>query len=149
MDVSEGKALFSGSLANICATADLRMNRLLGRIDDWILARGLEGLVGPSTRPAPTRISDHPILSLDLRAHGIGSVVWATGYTPDHRFVDLPVFDRKGDIRHHGGIVGNGLYVMGLRYLRTARSSHISGAGRDARALARHLAGSLERRIAA
>jgi hypothetical protein len=38
---------------------------------------------------------------------------------------------------------------MGLPYMRTARSSHISGAQRDARALARHLAGSLDWRAAA
>jgi putative flavoprotein involved in K+ transport len=147
--VSEGKAWFSGSLANLCASSDLKMNRLLDRIDAWVLARGFEELVDPATRFAPTRIPENPILSLDLRAQGVGSVIWATGYTPDHGFVDLPVFDRKGGIRHHGGIVGEGLYVMGLPHMRTARSSHISGARRDARALARHLAGSREWRAAA
>jgi putative flavoprotein involved in K+ transport len=147
--VTEGRAWFSGSLANLCASSDLKMNRLLGRIDEWVLAKGFEELVDPSERLAPTQIPDAPNLSLDLRAQGVGSVIWATGYTPDHSFVDLPVFDRKGRIRHHGGIVGNGLYVMGLPYMRTARSSHVSGARRDARALARHVAGSLEWRAAA
>jgi putative flavoprotein involved in K+ transport len=147
--VTEGRVWFSGSLANLCASSDLKMNRLLDRIDAWVLASGFEELVDPSERFAPTQIPDDPILSLDLRAQGVGSVIWATGYTPDHSFVDLPVFDRKGRIRHHGGVVGNGIYVMGLPYMRTARSSHISGAQRDARALARHLAGSLEWRAAA
>jgi putative flavoprotein involved in K+ transport len=146
---ADGRAWFSGSLANLCASSDLKMNRLLDRIDAWVLARGLEELVDPSQRFAPTLIPDAPILSLDLRAQGIGSVIWATGHTPDHGFVDLPVFDRKGRIRHHGGVVGNGLYVMGLPYMRTARSSHVSGAQRDARAFARHLAGSLDWRAAA
>jgi putative flavoprotein involved in K+ transport len=147
--VTEGRVWFSGSLANLCASSDLKMNRLLDRIDAWVLASGFEELVDPSERFAPTQIPDDPILSLDLRAQGVGSVIWATGYTPDHSFVDLPVFDRKGRIRHHGGVVVNGIYVMGLPYMRTARSSHISGAQRDARALARHLAGSLEWRAAA
>jgi putative flavoprotein involved in K+ transport len=147
--VTDGRAWFSGSLANLCASSDLKMNRLLGRIDDWVLAQGFEELVDPSERLAPTQIPDAPNLSLDLRAQGVGSVIWATGYTPDHSFVELPVFDRKGRIRHHGGIVGDGLYVMGLPYMRTARSSHVSGAQRDARALARHLGGSLEWRAAA
>lgn len=147
--ITEGRAWFSGGLANLCASADLKMDRLLDRIDDWVLVKGLEGLVDPSERFAPTRIPDDPVLTLDLRAQGVGSVIWATGYTPDHGFVDLPVFDRKGRIRHHGGIVGNGLYLMGLPYMRTARSSHISGARRDARALARHLAGSRAWRAAA
>jgi putative flavoprotein involved in K+ transport len=142
--VTEGTAWFSGSLANLCASSDLKLNRLLGRIDEWVRARGFEELVDPSEHFAPTQIPDDPILSLDLRAQGVGSVIWATGYTPDHSFVDLPVFDRKGRVRHQGGIVGNGLYVMGMPHMRTARSSHISGAQRDARALARHLGGSLE-----
>ncbi len=76
-------------------------------------------------------------------------MIWATGYEPDHRWINLPVFDGKGRIRHHGGVVGGGIYVMGLRYLRTARSSHIAGAARDARALAHHLAAGLVRREAA
>ena len=147
--VAEGTARLSGSLANLCASSDLKMNRLLDRIDNWVLAKGFEELVDPSERFAPTNVPDNPILSLDLRAEGVGTVIWATGYTPDHSFVDLPVFDRKGRIRHHGGIVGNGLYVMGLPYMRTARSSHISGAQRDARAIARHLAASREWRAAA
>ena len=63
----------------------------------------------------------------------------SAGYEPDHAWVKLPVFDGMGRIRHAGGVVGDGLYVMGLRYLRTARSTHIAGAARDARALARHL----------
>lgn len=147
--VAEGRAWFSGSLPNLCASSDLKLNRLLGRIDDWVHARGFDGLVDPSERFAPTQVPADPLLSLDLRAQGVGSVIWATGYTPDHGFVDLPVFDRKGQIRHRGGIVGNGLYVMGLRHMRTARSSHVSGVRRDARALARHLAGSLDWRAAA
>lgn len=76
-------------------------------------------------------------------------MVWATGYDPDHAWVNLPVFDVRGQIRHAGGVVGRGLYVMGLRYLRTARSSHIAGAGPDAEALATHLAAGLARPAAA
>ncbi|MBK0329782.1 FAD-dependent oxidoreductase, partial [Rhodobacteraceae bacterium F11138] len=66
-------------------------------------------------------------------------VIWATGYRPDHRFVDLPVFDAKGRIRHDGGVVAPGLCVMGLPYLRRRRSTFISGAGGDAAALVPHL----------
>ncbi len=76
-------------------------------------------------------------------------MIWATGYEPDHSWVKLPVFDGKGRIRHEGGVVGDGLYVMGLRYMRTARSSHISGAAVDAAALANHLVAGLGRRAAA
>lgn len=133
---------FSGALAHVCAAADLRMGRLLDRIDAWVLQKGFATLVEEAPpRPAPTSLPDDPRLQLDLRAEGFGAVVWATGAQPDHRFVEAPVFDARGRILHRGGIVGGGLYVMGLPYLRTARSTHISGAEREARALARHLAG--------
>ena len=76
---------------------------------------------------------------LDLAADGIRTVIWATGYRPDHRWVDLPVFDHRGRIRHRGGVVAPGLYVLGLNVLRRRRSSFIGGAAGDTEELADHL----------
>ena len=144
---TDGVAWFSGSLANLCASADLKLARLLDRIDSFADRRGFCD-EAPSRFP-PTRLPASPRLSLSLRKSGMTSVLWATGYEPDHRWISLPVFDGKGRIRHRGGVVGGGIYVMGLRYLRTARSSHIAGAARDARALAQHLAAGLVQQAAA
>lgn len=146
-DLRGGEALFSGGLANTVALADLKMIRLLNEIDGWIAERGIAGTVGPVTRPSPTVIPDAPRLSLGLT--GVQSVVWATGFDADHDFVKLPVFDRKNRMRHDGGVVEPGLYVMGLPFLRSARSVHIDGATRDARALADHLSHHLRRPLAA
>ncbi|MCC0067697.1 MAG: NAD(P)-binding domain-containing protein [Rhodovulum sp.] len=145
--IAEGKAQFSGSLANFCASADLKMNRLLDAVDRRIEADGLQ--VPDAERSAPTRVPDAPRLTLDLARSGIGTLVWATGYRPDHHWLHLPVFDRKGRIRHDGGVIGDGLYVMGLPYLRSRHSTHIAGATADAEALAGHLAERLPRRHAA
>lgn len=139
--VTDGRAWFSGALAHVCTAADLKMNRLLDRIDGWVIDKGLDRLVDPPERLVATQLPDQQKLHVDMRPGEIAAVVWATGAQPDHRFVEEPVFDPKGRIRHVGGHVGNGLYVMGLPYLRTMRSTHISGAEREARALARHLAG--------
>jgi putative flavoprotein involved in K+ transport len=135
--IRDGTAWFSGSLANACATADLKLNRLLDRID--ALAEAKRIAAEPSYRLPATCVPDTPRLSLRTWEGGVRSVIWATGYEPDHAWVNLPIFDGKARIRHVGGVVGDGLYVMGLKYLRTARSTHIAGASRDARALARHL----------
>ncbi|MCB1371831.1 MAG: NAD(P)-binding domain-containing protein [Rhodobacteraceae bacterium] len=145
--LTEGKAWFSGSLANACASADLKLARLLDRIDAHADRAGIDA--PPAYRLPETRIPEAPRLMLRLGAGGIGTVVWATGYRPDHRWVTLPVFDGKGHIRHAGGVVGEGIYVLGLRHLRSARSTHIAGAPRDARVLARHLTGRLGGRAAA
>lgn len=145
--ISDGTALFSGSLASACASADLKLDRLLDRID--ALAEEKRIVAEPPYRLPPTRVPDAPRLALRVGDSSIRSVIWATGYQPDHRWVNLPVFDAKGRIRHVGGVAGRGLYVMGLKYLRTARSTHIAGAPRDARALARHLVSRLTGRAAA
>jgi putative flavoprotein involved in K+ transport len=145
--VSGGKALFSGSLANMCVSADLKLNRLLDGIDDLIAASGPTARA--ADRLAPTRLPASPRLVLDLAAEGIGTVLWATGFGPDHRWLQVPCFNLKSRIRHDGGVVGDGLYVMGLPYLRTRHSTHIIGAGPDAAALAQHLAERLAGRQAA
>jgi putative flavoprotein involved in K+ transport len=145
--ISDAKAQFSGSLANSCAMADLKLDRLLSEIDRLIETRGLPAPC--AERFLPTKVPNDPRLSLDLTAFGIATVVWASGYRPDHRWLHLPVFDQKGRIRHDGGVVRDGLYVMGLPYLRSRRSTHIAGATADAEALAKHLIERLAKRPAA
>jgi putative flavoprotein involved in K+ transport len=143
--VGDGKLQFSGSLRNVCALADLKMGRLLASIDAWAAGnRDMDGLP-PAERFAPTRLPEKPILGLDLKREGIHTVIWATGFRPDYSWLKVPVLDRKGGIRHTGGIAElPGLYVMGLPFLRRRKSSFIHGAEDDARELAEHLAGYLD-----
>lgn len=139
----DGKALFSGSLRNVCALADLKMNRLLGTFDEWVAARGAEA--GPVERFEPTRLPERPELELDLRVGAIRTIVWATGYRPDYSWLRVPVLDRRGRIRHDGGVTpAPGLYVLGLPFLRRRKSSFIHGAGDDARDLSAHLGAYLD-----
>jgi len=138
---ADGKAQFSGSLANVCQLADLKMDRLLQRIDEYARAHGLEQHIGPARRYPRTRVEPNAALLMDLGKHGIGSILWATGYRPDYSWLQVPVFDRKGRIRHHGGIVDHpGMYLLGAPLLRRRKSSFIHGAEDDARDLGRHLA---------
>ncbi len=140
--IAGGKAQFSGSLRNHCAMADLKMARLLDRIDASI-ASGDNATRGE--RPEATRIDASPRLGLDLAS--IRTVVWATGYRPDYRWLDVPVLDAKGRLRHDGGVVdAPGLYAMGLTFMRRRKSSFIHGAEDDARDLTAHLANYLDHR---
>jgi putative flavoprotein involved in K+ transport len=140
----DDKALFSGSLANQAALSDLKMNRLLDAIDAWAAENGLDGEVPPPERFEPTRIEASPPLSLDLNRGRIRTVLWATGFRPDYSWLDVPVLDRKGRIRHDGGVADSpGLYLLGLPFLRRRKSALIDGAGDDARELSAHLAAHL------
>ena len=86
-------------------------------------------------------------LDLDLASGEIRSIVWATGFRPDYSWLDVPVVDRKGHLRHDGGVVdAPGLYAIGLPVLRRRKSTFIHGARKTMRALVtEHLAGSSRR----
>jgi putative flavoprotein involved in K+ transport len=144
--IRDGRALFSGGLANQAALSDLKMNRLLDALDAWAAASGKADEVEPSRRFEPTRIEAAPPLSLDLRRGEVRTVVWATGYRPDYSWLDVPVQDRKGRIRHDGGVVESpGLYLMGAQFMRRRKSALIDGAGDDARELCAHIVAWLDR----
>jgi len=139
--IQGSRAQFSGSLPNMCKLSDLKMNRLLKTIDEWATENGLDGEVESSHRLEPTAVAGPPRLELDLLSGEIKSIVWATGYRPDYSWLDVPVLDRKGQVRHDGGVVldAPGMYIMGLQFLRRRKSALIDGVGDDARDLSGHL----------
>jgi putative flavoprotein involved in K+ transport len=144
-------AQFSGSLRNVCALADLKVGRLLDAIDVWATEQGLDGELEPPWRPPPTIVEKAPPLGLDLNGGGIRTIVWATGFRPDYSWLDVPVLDRKGLIRHDGGVVigAPGMYLLGMPFLRRRKSTLIDGAGDDAEDLSSELAAYLDHRVAA
>jgi putative flavoprotein involved in K+ transport len=138
--VRDGRALFSGGLRNQCAMADLKMDRLLDMFDAW--AAGRDDLdITPPERFPPTDVPASSRLWLDLASGEIRTIVWATGFRPDYRWLHVPVVDPKGRLRHEGGVVTEspGLYVLGLPVLRRRKSSFIHGAEDDARDVIDHL----------
>ena len=142
--IRDGVAMFSGGLRNHCALADQKLGRLLDDIDEWITTHDLAGDVGPAERYEPTRVARDIPLTLDLGRGEIKTIVWATGFRPDFSWIDLPVFDPVGRLRHDGGVVdAPGVYFLGATFLRRRRSSFIHGAEHDTEDLASHLAGHL------
>lgn len=139
--VRDGRALFSGGLRNQFALADLKMDRLLDTFDDWARTHSREADVGPPERFEPTRVPASSRLDLALGSGEIRSIIWATGFRPDYSWLDVPVVDRKGHLRHDGGVLeAPGLYAIGLPVLRRRKSTFIHGAEDDARDIVEHLA---------
>ncbi len=138
MRVWNGEAQFSGSLGNVCQLADLKMKRLLKLIDETADKEGAPA----AEEIAPTQIDGDPLLSLNVDK--IQTVIWATGFKPNYDWLDVDVLDRKGHLRHDGGVVdAPGLYVLGLPLMRRRKSSFIFGIEDDARDIADHLIGYL------
>jgi putative flavoprotein involved in K+ transport len=139
--VRDGRALFSGGLRSLFSLADLKMERLLDTFDEWARTCGHDLEAGPPERFAPTRGPATARLQLDLGSGEIRAIVWATGFRPEYGWLDVPVVDPKGQLRHEGGVVDSpGLYALGLPVLRRRKSTFISGIEDDAREVVGHLA---------
>jgi putative flavoprotein involved in K+ transport len=146
--VRDGRALFSGGLRNVLSLADLKMNRLLDSFDEWALTSGRDGEFAAPERLEPTRAPQSGPLQVDLGSGEIQTVLWATGFRPDYSWLDVPVIDEKGRLRHDGGVVDSpGLYALGLPVLRRRKSTFIYGIEDDAREVTAHLAGYLTGRL--
>ena len=142
--IRNGRALFSGGLRNVFSLADLKMNRLLDVFDEWALTSGRDAEFDAPERFAPTVPPGAARLQADLRGGEIRAVVWATGFRPDYGWLDVPVVDEKGRLRHDGGVVDRpGLYALGLPVLRRRKSTFIYGIEDDAREVIDHLVGYL------
>jgi putative flavoprotein involved in K+ transport len=130
-------------LAASLAHGDAAYFALLDTIDMHIASHGLTLPEEPGARTVradPPCVTE-PLDRLDLRAAGISTVIWATGYRCDLDWIDLPILDASGEPVHLGGITAvPGLYFLGLQWLSKMKSSFLSGVGDDGARLADHIA---------
>ena len=125
----EGNTLsLKNNLSEAVAGSHARMQRLLRRIDIFGDA------VGAPTESWPAAFAvDSAPATLDLAATRIKTVIWATGFVRNYRWLRMPVFDASGEIIHTGGVTPSpGLYVTGLRFLRRRDASFIAAVAGDA-----------------
>jgi putative flavoprotein involved in K+ transport len=130
------RALFADDLASSTAEAERDMRRMLARIDGHIHETYSAWELPASDVTADLELPPAPT-SLDLRAAGISTVVWATGYGRRYDWLDLPVLGNDGEIVQRVGVTRvRGFYTLGLRFQRKRKSHFIGGVGEDARLLA-------------
>ncbi len=140
---------FSADLAATTAAAESRMRRVLADIDEHIAATGLTGEVLDRESPPAVAVTAPPE-RLDLRAHAVTSVVWATGHRRAYPWLHVPVLDELGELRQRRGVTPvPGMYVLGQRFQHHRSSNFIDGVGRDAAFVASHIARRRGRTIAA
>ena len=91
-----------------------------------------------------------PVLE-DGRVVEIANVIWCTGFRPDYSWIDLPLEYEDGYPRQYRGAVPSlpGLYFLGMLFLHSFSSMLVLGAGRDAKRVAKHIAGQAEGRATA
>jgi putative flavoprotein involved in K+ transport len=82
-----------------------------------------------------------PVLA-NGRVLDVGNVIWCTGFRPDFRWIDLPIFADDGYPLHERGVVASapGLYFVGLLFQTAVTSVLVGGVGRDAAYIADKIA---------
>ena len=134
---------FAPDLADNIARGDANYLSVLDEADAYVSRNGLDLPAEPDARrilPDPDCVTN-PILSLDLKAAGIGSIIWATGFAVDYSWLKFDAFDEKGRPKHQRGVsVEPGLYFLGLPWQSRRGSSFIWGVWHDARFIADQIA---------
>jgi putative flavoprotein involved in K+ transport len=121
-------------------TASSRLGRrLAGR--DQVIGPGPRRLArrhGIAIRPRAASAAGRTVTFADGSAADFDAVVWATGYTTDHTWIDIPeAKDDQGHIRHQRGVTPSpGLYMLGQTWQHTRGSALLGWVGSDAAFLA-------------
>ncbi|WP_447991747.1 flavin-containing monooxygenase [Achromobacter spanius] len=137
-----GVMAFQEGLAENVAQGDADYFEVLREADAYIEQNGLD--LPPE--PEAWKLLDdpecltNPILSLNLAEAGIKSIVWATGFKVDYRWMEVDVFDDQGYPVHKRGITAEkGIYFLGLPNQSNRSSSFIWGVWHDAKYIADHI----------
>ncbi|HEX7461474.1 MAG TPA: hypothetical protein VF317_04815, partial [Dermatophilaceae bacterium] len=117
--------------------------RLAGR--DQVIGGGPRQLAkrhGVQIRPRATTATGRSVTFADGSVFAYDAVVWATGFTTDHSWIDIPgLKDEQGRIRHQRGVTpSSGLYMLGLTWQNTRGSALLGWVGADAAFLAEQIA---------
>ena len=142
-DYTDGCIGFAPDLAENIARGDASLHTLLDEADAFVARNGLDLPEDPQARvplPDPECLT-RPIRRLDLVEDGIGTILWATGYALDYRWLQVDTFDDTGRPLHQRGVSRvPGVYFVGLPWQTRRGSSFIWGVWHDAKFIADQIA---------
>jgi putative flavoprotein involved in K+ transport len=96
---------------------------------------------GVELKPRVVDASEDTIRFADGSELKVDAVIWATGYRPDFSWIDLPVFDSDGRVRHRRGVTDvPGFYFLGLTWQYTRGSALLGWVKDDAAFIAGQIA---------
>ena len=124
-------------------TVDSRIGRRAQHRDTLIGSspRDLKRTYGVELKPRVVGASDRKLGFADGSELEVGAVIWATGYRPDHSWIDAAVTDTDGSLRHRRGTTDvPGLYFLGLSWQHTRGSALLGWVKDDAEFIADKIA---------
>jgi putative flavoprotein involved in K+ transport len=138
LDVAGDRLICAADLAHCLDQADQVSESIKTSIDGFIAKKSVSAPEEERYRSPWAPAQERP--RLDYRAAGITSVVWSIGFRTDYGWIDLPVFNGRGQPSHVRGVTPvAGAYFIGLPWLYTWGSGRFSGVARDAEFLAEHM----------
>jgi putative flavoprotein involved in K+ transport len=142
LDVKGDCLLLDDDLALCLDQADQVSESIKTSIDGFIAKKAIAAPPEPRYRPVWVPPRERP--ELDYRATGITSIIWCIGFRAEYGWIDLPVFNGRGQPSHVRGVAPvAGVYFLGLPWLYTWGSGRFSGVARDAE----HVAEQIKMRI--
>ena len=127
--------------------ASVQMSSRLGKRlsqRDVVIGGGLRELRrrGVKIRPRVVDTNGRTVTFADGTSTDYAGVVWATGFTSDHSWIEIPgVKDERRQIRHLRGVTESpGLYTLGMTWQHTRTSVLLGWVGDDAAFLADQIA---------
>jgi putative flavoprotein involved in K+ transport len=138
--VRESRLALAPDLKQNLAKADQFEAEMQKKVDEYIAQNRIAA--PEETLPVLTDGYSAPeIETLDLKASGISTIIWACGYSFDYSLVKLPVVDEFGfPITQRGVTQYPGLYFLGMPWLSKMKSGLLLGVGEDAAYLAEKIA---------
>ena len=123
-------------------TIDSRLGRRLSTRDTLIGSspRELRRRYGVELKPRVVGADGRTVRFEGGSEVEVDVVIWATGYRPDFSWIDLPIFDAAGRLRHRRGVTDvPGLYFLGLTWQHTRGSALIGWVKEDAEFIAEQI----------
>jgi putative flavoprotein involved in K+ transport len=143
LGADDRRARFADDLAECVGFGDRAYGLFSDEVRKFVAERGLP----MPDLPKPEPFDGSVPTELDLSQ--VGSVIFAGGFRPDYgRWVRVPgAFDEMGFPVHVEGAstAAEGLYFVGVHFLRKRKSSLLYGVGEDATVVAQQIAGASER----
>jgi putative flavoprotein involved in K+ transport len=145
----DGRLTIAHDLGEHLTRGDASFIDFTWQADEYAARNGLD-LPPPDERDevlsTPKEVAA-PLLTLDLAAADITTIIWANGFRYDFNWIDLPTFVNEtqpaGRVPVHKRGIAKvpGLYFLGLPWLHKIKSSFLWGVGEDAEHLAEHITG--------
>lgn len=104
---------------------------------------------GVELKPRVVSASGRTVSFADGSELDVDAVIWATGYRPDHSWINHPVADATGRLLHRRGVTDvPGLYFLGLSWQHTRGSALLGWVRHDAEFIAEQIEAFAELQIA-